>query len=67
MPKKFNDVLAVLLGVIVIPGLWVGVGAGWLAVPELVLGVTVSIETMIAIYYFRKTPPKDNGTTGGTA
>ena len=63
MVKNFRNLLALLVAVIVFPGIWVGQGFGLLNVPEVVLGATVSIETMIAMFYFRKanaeeTPPK---------
>ena len=54
MLKNHRDLLSILLGVIVLPGIWVLQGLGLLNVPEIVLGATVSIETMIAIFYFRK-------------
>ena len=54
MLKNHRDLLSILLGVIVLPAIWVLQGLGLLNVPEIVLGATVSIETMIAIFYFRK-------------
>ena len=54
MLKNHRDLLSILLGVVVLPAIWVMQGLGVLAVPEIVLGATVSIETMIAIFYFRK-------------
>ena len=52
--KNHRDLLSILLGVIVLPAIWVLQGLSLLNVPEIVLGATVSIETMIAIFYFRK-------------
>ena len=46
--------MSILLGVIVLPGIWIAHGIGVIQVPEIVLGATVSIETMIAMFYFRK-------------
>ncbi len=54
MLKNQRDLLSVLLGVVILPGIWILQGAGIIAVPEIVLGATVSIETMIAMFYFRK-------------
>jgi len=52
---KFNDVFAVwLTGMMV--ALWGLHGRGLIEVPELVLGVTVSVVTMIVVFYFRKKP-----------
>jgi len=54
MLKNHRDLLSILLGVVAIPAIWVLQGLGYLALPEIILGATVSIETMIAIFYFRK-------------
>ena len=54
MLKNQRDLLSILLGVIVIPGLWVVHGFGLIQVPEVVLGATVAIETLVAQFYFRK-------------
>lgn len=55
--KNFNDVLALLLMVLVIPGLWVAIGLKFLDIPEVVTGATIPAFTMILTYYFRKKPP----------
>ncbi len=60
--KNFNDLLAVLLAVIVFPFMWIVQGLGYLNIPEGVIGATVSIETMIAVFYFRKKAPVDTET-----
>ena len=57
--QKFNNLLALLIAVVIFPGLWVGQGLGLLELPGEVLGATVSIETMIAMFYFRKKPPAE--------
>jgi len=54
MLKKFRDLLAVLLGVVVIPGIWVMQGIGILALPGEVVGATIAGETLIIQFYFRK-------------
>ena len=56
MLKKFNDLLAILLGVVVIPGIWIGQGLGYLNLPGEVLGATIAGETLIIQFYFRRTP-----------
>ena len=57
MLERFNDLLAILLAVIVIPLIWLGQGLGWLALPGEVIGATIAVETLVAQYYFRKSPP----------
>ncbi len=54
--KTFNDALAIMLGVIVIPTVWILTSLKIVAVPDIVIGATISIETMIAQFYFRKSP-----------
>lgn len=55
-PKSFNDFLAILLDVFVIPSLWI-FSALVKELPLLVLGATVPVWTMIVQFYFRKAPP----------
>ena len=50
----FNDFLALLLAVVVIPTLWIGQGLGELDLPGEVIGATITIETLITQYYYRK-------------
>lgn len=54
MIKNFRNLLALLTGVIVFPGLWALNGLGLIALPGEVLGATIAIETLIAQFYFRK-------------
>ena len=54
MFKNHRDLLAVLLGVIVMPGVWILQGLGWMQLPGEVIGATIAIETLIAQFYFRK-------------
>ena len=54
MIKNFRNLLALLLGVIVLPGIWVGQGLGFVVLPGEVIGATIAIETLIAQFYFRK-------------
>ena len=61
MLKKYRDLLALLLGVIVIPAIWVMQGLGVIELAGVeVLGATIVIETMIAQFYFRKKPTAEN-------
>ena len=54
MLKNHRDLLSILLGVVVLPGTWILHGLGVVSIPEVVLGATVAIETLIAQFYFRK-------------
>ena len=60
MLKKFNDLLAILLGVVVIPAIWIVHGLGFLTMPGEVIGATIAVFTLVAQYYFRKSPPTVN-------
>ncbi len=59
MFKNFRDLLAILLAVIIFPGMWVLTGLKIAAVPEGVLGATIAIETLIAQFYWRKREGED--------
>ena len=61
MLKNQRDLLSILLGVIVIPGLWVIHGLAIVNIPEVVLGATVAIETLIAQFYWRKATSQESG------
>lgn len=52
--KNFRNLLALLIAVVVFPAIWVLQGLGMLTLPGEIIGVTVSIETMIFVFYFRK-------------
>ena len=54
MLKNQRDLLSILLGVAIIPGICIMQGTGFLAIPEIVLGATITIETLIVNFYFRK-------------
>ncbi len=54
MFKNFRDVIALLLGVLVFPGLWILAGFGMCKLPEVVVGATITIESLIAQFYFRR-------------
>ena len=56
---KHRDLLSLLVGVLVFPGIWVAQGLGTLALSGEVLGATIAIETLIAQFYFRKKPSNE--------
>jgi len=53
-PQTFNDLLALILMVVVVPGLWVAIGLKCLEIPDVLTGATIPVWTLIAQYYFRK-------------
>ncbi len=55
MFKTFNDVLALLLAVVVFPAIWILTSFKVFAVPDIVIGATISLETLVLQFYFRKT------------
>lgn len=61
MIQKFTDLLALLLAILVIPAIWILQGLGWASYPESILGATVSIETMIVVFYFKRSGEKNGG------
>lgn len=63
MIRNTNDLLAILLLIVVIPGLWLVQGWGKLQLPGEVNGALIAIWTLVAQYYFRKAPPSTP--TGG--
>ncbi len=54
MIKNFRDLLAILIGVVVFPAVWMLQGYGIMNIPEGVIGATIAIETLVAQFYFRK-------------
>ncbi len=58
--KNFRDLLAILIGGVVFPGLWALQVIGYLNIPEGVIGATISIETTITMFYFRKKPASED-------
>jgi len=52
--KNFRNLLALLIGVIVFPGIWIMQGIGVMNLPGEVLGATIALETLIGQFYFRK-------------
>ena len=54
--KTFNDRLAIVL-LLGIPGLWLV--NRWLPIPGEATGAAIAVWTLVANFYFRKSPPKD--------
>jgi len=52
---KSNDIIALLLLFLVIPGIWIAEGLHLLELPGEVIGATIAGWTIILQYYFRKT------------
>lgn len=63
MFKNFRDLLAILLAVVVFPGLWLCQGKGIVNIPEGIIGATIAIETLVAQFYFRKAPGSEKAIT----
>ena len=51
---NFRNILALLAFVGVIPAMWILQGAGIINVPEIVIGGTIAMWTLIGQFYFRK-------------
>ena len=58
MLKNQRDLLSILLGVVVIPVIWITQGMGIINLPGEVIGASIAIETLIAQFYFRKAETK---------
>ena len=52
--SDINDILALAILIVIIPGLWVGIGVGWLNLPGEIVGATIMGWTLVLQYYFRK-------------
>ena len=52
-PKTWNDVLAITFGLVIL-SIWTLAGTRLIELPDIVLGATISIFTLIAQFYFRK-------------
>ena len=51
---NFRNLLAILAVIVIIPGLWVTQGLGYLAMPETIIGATIMGWGLILQFYFRK-------------
>ena len=61
MLKNHRDLLSILLGVVVLPAIWVLQGLGYLTLPGEVIGATIAGETLIIQFYFRKAASQETG------
>ena len=52
-PQSWNDVLALVFGFAIF-AMWGFAGSGHLCLPDIVLGATITIQTLIIQYYFRR-------------
>jgi len=59
MIKNFRDLLAIIVFAIIFPAMWILHGLGIICLPGEVLGATISIETLIGQFYFRKATRKE--------
>ncbi len=59
MIKKFNDLFAIMLTSLIV-ALWVVAGTNLIEIPPEVLGSTIAVFTLVAQFYFRKSPPGQN-------
>ena len=59
MLKNHRDLLSILLGVVVLPAIWVLQGLGYLTLPGEVIGATIAGETLIIQFYFRRATEKE--------
>jgi hypothetical protein len=54
MLKNHRDLLSVLIGIVLIGGLWIVNGRGIITLPGEVVGATIAAFTLIVQFYFRK-------------
>ena len=55
--KNFNNLLALLMMVVIIPGLWIISGLGIVTLSGEVIGATITGWVTIIYFFFRKAPP----------
>lgn len=60
MIKNFNELLALVLLVGIIPGLWIAQGRGALQMPGEIIGATIMAWGLLLQYFYRKKPPGGN-------
>ena len=51
---RSNDIIALILLLLIIPGIWVAQGLKALVLPGEIIGATIAGWTIILQYYFRK-------------
>lgn len=58
---RVNNILAIGLLFVVIPGLWVAQGLRVIELPGEVIGALIATWTLVAQFFFRKKPNEANG------
>ena len=58
--SNINDLIALVLLIAIIPGLWVADGLQMLDLSAEVLGATIAAWTIVLQYYFRKKKSEDS-------
>ena len=53
--KNFRNLLALLVGVVVFPAIWILQGLGMLNLAGEIIGAMIAGETLILQFYFRRT------------
>jgi len=64
--KTFNDILALVIGAGVFPAMWILYGTGCIVLPDIILGATISLETLIVQFYFRRKPLEEGDKSGAS-
>ena len=59
MKWNINNLLALLVLILIIPGLWIATGLGVITLPGEVVGATIMGWTLVLQYFFRKAPTPD--------
>ena len=59
--KDVNDVIALVILILIIPGLWVAEGIAAITLDGAVLGATIMGWTLVLQYYFRKKASEPKG------
>lgn len=54
--KNFRNLAFLILAAGVFPTLWILTARGVINLPDIVLGATISLETLMVQFYFRKKP-----------
>ena len=54
MIKNFRNLMALLVAVIIFPGIWIMQGLGLINVAGEIIGATIAGETLILQFFFRK-------------
>jgi hypothetical protein len=57
--KNFRNLAFLILAAGVFPALWILTASGVISLPDIVLGATISLETLMVQFYFRKKPAQE--------